>query len=191
MEASLNDFPPGFEVRQDANLLRAFRSPHGPEPFAAVQPRDTAQIRDLILWANKRGQKLVPVSSGEGPRSHGCSIPESPALIVDLSMMKRIRHVDDLDAIAVIEPGITYPEFDRELIKYGLRSYKPLLPRRSKSVIASHLEREPITSPRDQWDSADPLATVEMVFGTGKLFRTGTAGGAQELDEQVQKDMRQ
>lgn len=160
-------------------------------PLAAVQPRDTGQIQTVIRWANRTGQKLVPVSSAQGPRAHGCSVPESPAVMVDLSAMKRIRHIDGLDAIAVIEPGVTFPQFDTQLAAYGLRAYKPLLPRRSKSVVASHLEREPITSPRDQWDAADPLATVEMVFGTGEPFRTGTAGIADNLETQLEHGLRQ
>lgn len=191
MEASLSDFPPGIAVQKNAAELGAFTSPGGPPPLAAVQPRDTGQIKALIKWANRGGQKLVPVSSAEGPRAHGCSVPESPAVIVDLSAMKRIRHIDGLDAIAVIEPGVTFPEFDAQLALYGLRSYKPLLPRRSKSVIASHLEREPITSPRDQWDAADPLSTVEMVFGTGDQFRTGTAGVSDDLETQLKYGLRQ
>lgn len=191
MEASLNDFPSGFAVRKGADQLRAFTPPGGSAPLGAVQPRDTGQIQALIKWANQRGQKLVPVSSAEGPRVHGCSVPESPALIVDLSAMKRIRHVDGVDAIAVIEPGVTFPEFDAQLAVHGLRSYKPLLPRRSKSVIASHLEREPITSPRDQWDGADPLVSLELVFGNGDKFRTGTASGADELEVQLEHGLRQ
>lgn len=191
MEASLSNFPPGIAVRQGADHLRAFAPNGGPAPLAALRPRDTSQIQTVIKWANRSGQKLVPVSSAQGPRAHGCSLPEAPAVIVDLSAMKRIRHIDGLDAIAVIEPGVTFPEFDAQLAMYGLRSYKPLLPRRSKSVIGSHLEREPITSPRDQWDAADPLATVEMVFGTGEPFRTGTAGIADELDVQLEHGLRQ
>lgn len=191
MEVSLSDFPPGLAVRKNAEELGAFTVRDGAMPVAAVQPRDTGEIQAVIKWANQRGQKLVPVSSAEGPRTHGCSVPESPAVMVDLSAMKRIRHIDGLDAIAVIEPGVTFPEFDAQLAVHGLRSYKPLLPRRSKSVIASHLEREPITSPRDQWDAADPLSTVEMVFGTGDKFRTGTAGVSDDLETQLKYGLRQ
>lgn len=194
METTLYNLPSGFVVRRDAEHLHPF-SPTGgpplPQPSAVVQPKDTEQIKALVQWANQHQQKLVPVSSAHGPRRHGGSVPSEPALIVDLSQMKRVHHVDGVDAIAVIEPGVTFPEFDAQLANHGLRSYKPLMPRRSKSVIASHLEREPITSPRDQWDAADPMATVEMVFGTGKHFRTGSAAGGGELDEQLKAGLRQ
>lgn len=191
MEPLLSNFPPGIAVQQGTGQLSAFVPIGGKPPLAALQPRDTAQIQALIKWANRSGRKLVPVSSAEGPRVHGCSVPQEPAVMVDLSAMKRVRHIDALDSIAVIEPGVTFPEFDAQLSIHGLRAYKPLLPRRSKSVIASHLEREPITSPRDQWDAADPLATVEMVFGTGEMFRTGTAGISDDLETQLKHGLRQ
>lgn len=191
VESPLKGLPPGFAVRNAAPELEAFMSPEGSPPLAAVQPRDTAQIQTLIKWANRSGQKLVPVSSAEGPRRHGCTAPDRSAVVVDMSAMKRIHHVDGNDAIAVIEPGVTFPEFDARLAVHGLRSYKPLLPRRSKSVIASHLEREPITTPRDQWDGADPLASLQVVFGSGEQFRTGSASIADDLETQLKHGLRQ
>lgn len=160
-------------------------------PLAVVQPCNTTQIQALLRWAQRHARKLVPVSSAEGPRRNGGSVPTGPSVIVDLSQMKRVRHVDGKEAVAVIEPGVTFPEFDVQLGNYGLRSLKPLLPRRSKSVIGSHLEREPITSPREQWDGCDPMAAVEMVFGTGELFRTGSASSKDELEVQLQYGHRQ
>lgn len=194
METLLNHLPAGMASFHGPQVVRAFfprdRAQQAVQ-VAAVQPKSTADIRVLVQWATKHGKTLVPVSSASGPRKNGGSVPTGPAVIVDLSQMKRVRHIDGKDAIAVIEPGVTYPEFDVQLANHGLRSFKPLLPRRSKSVIASCLEREPITSPREQWDGCDPLACVEMVFGTGEQFRTGSAGSRDELEVQLQHGMRQ
>jgi len=60
----------------------------------------------------------------------------------------------------------------------------PLAPRSGKSVLAAVMDREPAIWPNKQWDIADPLASAEIVFGTGELFRTGAAGGPGTLDEQ-------
>jgi FAD/FMN-containing dehydrogenase len=60
----------------------------------------------------------------------------------------------------------------------------PLLPRKSKSVIGSMLEREPVVMPLCQWDAIDPLACIEVIFGNGDPFRTGTAAGPGTLEEQ-------
>jgi FAD/FMN-containing dehydrogenase len=194
METLLNHLPAGMASFQGPEAVRAFFPQAGDAQagqVAAVQPKSTADIRALVQWATRHDKKLVPVSSASGPRKNGGSVPEGPAVVVDLSQMKRVRHIDGKDAIAVIEPGVTYPEFDVQLAHHGLRSFKPLLPRRSKSVIAACLEREPITSPREQWDGCDPLACVEMVFGTGEEFRTGSAGSRDDLEVQLQHGMRQ
>jgi FAD/FMN-containing dehydrogenase len=54
----------------------------------------------------------------------------------------------------------------------------PLLPRASKSVLGSILEREPITNPRYAWSLSEPLRCLETVMGNGEMFRTGELAGA-------------
>ena len=54
----------------------------------------------------------------------------------------------------------------------------PLLPRTSKSVLGSVLEREPIMNPRYSWSLSEPLRCLETVMGNGDIFRTGELAGA-------------
>jgi hypothetical protein len=98
--------------------------------------------------------------------------------------MKRVIRIDPRNRIAMIEPGVTFGELQTELAKEGLCAYMPLAPRRSKSVIGSMLEREPIIRPSHHWDSNDPLLCMEVVFGTGDRFRTGEASGPDTVEEQ-------
>jgi len=105
--------------------------------------------------------------------------------------MSRVIHADGRDAIAIIEPGVTFPEFDRQLHPHGLRAVKPLLPRRSKSVLACYLEREPTISPNEHWDSTDPLASLSIVFGNGERFRTGGASAPGSLEQNLERGLRQ
>jgi FAD/FMN-containing dehydrogenase len=104
--------------------------------------------------------------------------------------MKRIFHIDRQDAVAVIEPGVTFAELDAALAPKGLRTFKPMLPRAGKSVIASYLEREPILNVKEQWDVLDPLGAAEVVFGTGEKFRTGSAAAPGNMEEHWQAGMR-
>jgi FAD/FMN-containing dehydrogenase len=60
----------------------------------------------------------------------------------------------------------------------------PLAPRNGKSVIASVMDREPCTWPNRQWDASDPVASTELIFGDGHVFRTGAAGGPGTLEQQ-------
>jgi FAD/FMN-containing dehydrogenase len=82
------------------------------------------------------------------------------------------------------EPGVTFDELIPEVRKEGLRLNMPLLPRKSKSVVGSMLEREPVIMPKYQWDISDPLACAEIFFGNGEEFRTGQAAGPGTVEEQ-------
>jgi hypothetical protein len=84
----------------------------------------------------------------------------------------------------MIEPGVTFGELIPAAAKEGIRLNMPLLPRKSKSVVGSMLEREPVIMPKYQWDISDPLACVEVIFGSGDEFRTGQAAGPGTVKEQ-------
>lgn len=192
---ALDTLPRGVIVDRDPNVLSrylpAMDSSTSPSPLAVVRPSDESQILDLVRWANGSKCPLVPFSSMEGPDRRGVASLSKPAVVVDLSRMNRVIHADGKDHIAVIEPGVTFPRFDEALRSHGLRSFKPLLPRRTKSVLASYLDREPTTSPHDHWDSEDPVGGMQVVFGNGEMFRTGTAGVRGSLEDRLKKGLRQ
>jgi len=153
-------------------------------PLCVVKPGDARQVQDIVKWANETLTPLVPVSSGP-PHFRGDSVPSvGGAVIVDLSGMKRIIRVDPRNRVAMIEPGVTFTELQAELKKAGLCAYTPLCPRRSKSVIGSMLEREPITMPAHHWDATDPMLCAEIIFGTGDILRGGEAAGPDTIEEQ-------
>ena len=166
--------------------LESFRSAGlaAGDPVAIVRPAHMSQLRDLVILARQNGLNLV-FSSSAPPRFRGDSIPSGDGVIVDLSGMDEIVRMDRRNKVAYIEPGVTFPSLIERADKVGLKVLMPLLPRRGKSVIACFLEREPITIPKYHWDMTDPLLCTEMVFGTGDLFRTGTAGSPGNIDQQL------
>ncbi len=153
-------------------------------PASLVKPRTTDEVHRILKFANETKTPLVPVSSG-APHFRGDTVPSvGGALIVDMSGMKKILMVDRDRRVAMCEPGVTFGELIPAAQKAGLRLNMPLLPRASKSVIGSILEREPVVMPKYQWDISDPLACAEIIFGTGDEFRTGQAAGPGTVAEQ-------
>lgn len=145
-----------------------------PKPHAKIYPRNVDDVRKVVQWANESGTPLVPVSSG-GPHYHGDTAPELPgAVVVDLSRMNKILKIDRRNRLALIQPGVTHAQLVPELKKEGLRINMPLMPRRNKSVIASLLEREPVMSPKFQWNLLEPLRSLEIIWGNGDHFFSGT-----------------
>jgi FAD/FMN-containing dehydrogenase len=154
------------------------------KPEYVVKPRNTGDVEKIVNLARETLTPLVPISSGP-PHFRGDTVPGiGGTIIVDLSSMKRIIRVDSLNRVAMFEPGVTYGELIPAVAEEGLRLNMPLLPRTSKSVVGSMLEREPVIMPQYHWDISDPLSCTEVVFGTGDIFRTGAAAGPGTLEEQ-------
>jgi FAD/FMN-containing dehydrogenase len=151
---------------------------------AVVRPHGMVQLRDVILLARETGANLV-FSSSAPPHFRGDSIPGGDGFIVDLSGMDQIMRMDRRNKVAYIEPGVTFQTLIDQADEAGMKVLMPLLPRKGKSVLACFLEREPITIPKYHRDMTDPLLCTEMVFGSGDLFRTGTAGSPGNIDQQL------
>ncbi len=153
-------------------------------PAYVVQPATAGEVQKLVKLANETNTPLVPVSSG-APHFRGDTVPGTGgAVIVDLSRMKKVILVDRARRVAMVEPGVTFGELIPAVNKEGLRLNMPLLPRKSKSVVGSILEREPVIMPKYQWDMSDPLACAGIFFGTGDEFRTGQSAGPGTIEEQ-------
>ena len=158
---------------------------HPLSPWLVVRPADEDQVRRVVVWANKTGAPLVPVSSGP-PRANGDTVPSVPgAVIVDTSRLDHVLRVDRRNRMAVIEPGVTWSRLQAELATYGMRVTPPLRPRANKSVVTSLLEREPTLIPRYNFHLPEPLRGCGVVWGTGQTMFTGEAGsGPRSLEEQ-------
>ncbi|EIZ79630.1 FAD dependent oxidoreductase, partial [Novosphingobium sp. Rr 2-17] len=153
---------------EDASLAPYMpANPSGREaaPLAIVKPRSTEEIAAVIGWARKNGTAVTTFSSGSGTRLRGATA-ERPTVFVDLSNMNHLLQVDQQDAVAVIEPGVTFGDIDALLAPHGLRAFKPLLPRASKSVLTSYLEREPNLQSSEQWDVLDPFGGAQLLGWT-------------------------
>jgi len=183
-EAGVFDNPEiGEPFSLDHNLIPPMK------PCFMVKPRDADEVQKLVLWANQTLTPLVPVSSG-GPHFRGDTVPTAPeSVIVDLSGMKRVLKVDRRNRLALIEPGVTYNQLQPELQKEGLRIVMPLLPRSNKSVLASLLEREPVMSPRYQWNLLEPLRSLEIVWGNGDKLYSGSGAFRGEKEEDWQQGL--
>lgn len=187
--AKLTELVGADNVSQEQAILDAYASDisfiKAIKPGCVVKPGNAADIEALIKLANETLTPVVPVSSGP-PHFRGDTVPGTGgAVVVDLSRMKKILRVDRLNRVAMCEPGVTFEELLPAVEKEGLRLNSPLLPRGNKSVVSSLLEREPVMMPGYQWDIADPMDCVEVIFGAGEMFRTGGAAGPGTIEEQL------
>jgi FAD/FMN-containing dehydrogenase len=170
------------EVLKEYSKDGSFAQPK--TPACVVKPANLEELQGVVKWANEKHKALVPVSSG-APHFRGDTVPGvEGAVIVDLRRMNKIIRVNRANRVAIVEPGVTFGELQTELVKEGLSAYVPLAPRSTKSVLASVIEREPITMPGVHFDSTDPMLCAEIVFGSGDKMRTGEAAGPDSLEKQ-------
>jgi FAD/FMN-containing dehydrogenase len=117
------------------------------KPACVVKPKNAGDIQKIVKLANETLTPLVPVSSGP-PHFRGDTVPGiGGAIIVDLSGMRKIINVDRARRVAMVEPGVTFGELIPAAARENIRLNMPLLPRTSKTVIGSLLEREPVIMP--------------------------------------------
>jgi FAD/FMN-containing dehydrogenase len=140
-------------------------------PNYVARPKDTAEVQGIVKLASEAGIPVVPCSSGM--HFYGNTIPNLGGIVLDLRRMNRILSVDLPNKMVMVEPGVTWGQLQAEVTKHNMMGLCPLLPHPSKSVLTSHLEREPMLIPKFEYAGA--MVTLEVVFPSGEAFRTGSA----------------
>jgi FAD/FMN-containing dehydrogenase len=140
-------------------------------PGYVVRPKDAGEIQSIVRMANKNKLPVVPCSSGA--HCHGDTIPAQGGIVLDLRRMNRILAINERNRMVRVEPGVTWAQLQPELKKHDMMALTPLLPHHAKSVLTSHLEREPILIPKFEY--TDTLVTAEVVLPDGEIFKTGSA----------------
>jgi len=170
------------ELKEYSNDLSFLK---GKSPLCIVWPSNSQDVAKIVKLANDLKFSIIPVSLKSKFKHHGNSVPKKDnSIILNLSRMNKVLSINRKNRVVMVEPGVTFEKLIPILKKEGLKLLLPLMPTASRSVLATALEREPITIPRYHWDSSDPLLCTEVVFGTGDLFRTGTAAGPGTIKQQ-------
>ncbi|OGP64709.1 MAG: hypothetical protein A2169_01905 [Deltaproteobacteria bacterium RBG_13_47_9] len=140
-------------------------------PNYVARPKDAAEIQKVVRFANEHMIPVIPVSSIV--HFHGATIPKQGGVVLDLTGMNKILEIDEYNRRVRIEAGVTWGQLTVELEKRGFRMIMPLLPHSQRSVVTDYLEREVPTN--TVYDYGEPLQSMEVVWPTGEIFRTGSA----------------
>jgi hypothetical protein len=136
-----------------------------------VRPKDAKETQAVIQLANEAKFAIVPQTSGI--HFNGDAVPKVGGVVLDLSRMSRITEIDEENKVAHLEVGVTWEQFQAALAARGYRGVIPLLPHHSRSVITDWLEREPPVVQIHEY--ADPLLCLQVIWGNGEEFVTGSA----------------
>jgi FAD/FMN-containing dehydrogenase len=148
---------------------RSLSTPRAPNYIA--RPKNTAEVQGIIKLAGESGIPVVPCSSGI--HFYGNTIPKLGGIVLDMRLMNKILDIDLPNKMVMVEPGVTWGQLQAKVVEHDMMGLCPLLPHPLKSVLTSHLEREPMLIPKFEY--AGSLVTLEVVFPSGEAFRTGSA----------------
>jgi len=130
IEQSLKEICGDDRVRTDRRERKMYSSDIGAmpklvKPFvpagvagAVVRPRDEAQVVKLAKLAQSRGVRLVP--RGWATSGYGGVLPQSGAVVVDMSGQQRVLSIDAENLTVRVEAGAIWENIDREIGLQGL-----------------------------------------------------------------------
>jgi glycolate oxidase len=107
----------GTEINEDYRHDESLSEP-GEQPGYLVRPADAAQVSAVLRLASKHG---VPVTArGSGSGMCGACVPHPDGILLSFERMNAILDIDEVNHIAVVQPGVTLSELDRKLAEHGL-----------------------------------------------------------------------
>ena len=94
------------------------QEPWSPDALAVVRVRSAEEVSKVLVIANETRTPVVP----QGSRSSvtGASNAIEGSILLDLSGMRRIEIIDELERIAVVQPGVLIEELQHKVAAQGL-----------------------------------------------------------------------
>ncbi|MEO3863614.1 FAD-binding oxidoreductase [Acrocarpospora sp. B8E8] len=91
-------------------------------PIAVVRPGSATEVSRILAWANERSIPVVP--RGAGSSLAAGAVPVQGGIVLALTRMNRILSIDQVDLVAVVEPGVTTQALAAAAREHGLH-YPP------------------------------------------------------------------
>src|SRR5262245_3575182 len=109
-----------FTSEQDVALYRDAYSPFFDEPeerlaSAAVAPANVEQVQAVVRAANEHHIPLYPISTGRNLAYGGSAPIYSGSVVLDLKRMNRVLEVNERNAYALVEPGVSYFDLYKQI----------------------------------------------------------------------------
>ena len=86
---------------------------------AAVAPDSVEQVQQIVRIANRLSIPLYTISTGRNLAYGGSAPVLSGSVVLDLKRMNRILEVNEENAFALVEPGVSYFDLYRYIREKG------------------------------------------------------------------------
>ncbi len=144
-------------------------------PDAAVSVLSADEVAGVLRLASRLGIPVVPRGAGSGLA--GGSVPLSGGIVLNLSLMTRIRSIDRLAMRAIVEAGVVNADLQAAVEREGL-FYPPDPASLRQSTIGGNVATS-ASGPRclKYGGTREYVLGLEVVLPTGDIIRTDTTAG--------------
>ena len=118
----LHQVVPGEIILDTAEAMRPFEcdglSAYRKLPLLVALPEDTSQVREILKVCHHLGVPVVTRGAGTG--LSGGALPAEQGLLLVLTKLNRILHIDPLNRTARVEPGVRNLAISEAVAPHGL-----------------------------------------------------------------------
>ncbi len=167
-----------FTSPEDVGLYRDAYSPYWDEPeervaSAAVAPSTLEQVQAIVRVANQYRVPLYPISTGRNLAYGGSAPVHSGSVVLDLKRMNRVLEVNERNAYALVEPGVSYFDLYDHITRGGLDVWIDPPDPGWGSVIGNALDGGGGWTASPFRDHFGSHCGMEVVLADGDVVRTG------------------
>jgi 4-cresol dehydrogenase (hydroxylating) len=167
-----------FTSDADVALYRDAYSPYWDEPeerraSAAVAPSNVEQVQAVVRIANQYRIPLYAISTGRNLAYGGSAPAYSGSVVLDLKRMNRVLEVNEPNAYALVEPGVSYFDLYEHIQKAKLDIWIDPPDPGWGSVIGNALDGGGGWTASPFRDHFGSHCGMEVVLANGEIVRTG------------------
>ncbi len=167
-----------FASQPDVDLYRDAYSLFWEEPgelvaSAAVAPANTEEVQRIVQICNERSIPLYPISTGRNLGYGGSAPVYSGSVVLDLKRMDRVIDVDERNAAALVEPGVSYFDMYRHLRDRGSKLWIDVPDPGWGSLMGNALDFGGGYTTAQYRNHFEAHCGMEVVMANGELLRTG------------------
>ena len=167
-----------FTSDEDLDLYKDAYSPFWGEPeeriaSGAVAPQSVEEVQAVVRIANQYKIPIYTISTGKNLGYGGSAPVLSGSVVLDLKRMNRILEVDERNAFAVVEPGVSYFDLYRYIQERGLKVWIDCPDPGWGSLIGNAVDRGGGYTEAMYRNHFDAHCGMEVVLADGEVLRTG------------------
>ncbi|SNT12280.1 glycolate oxidase [Micrococcales bacterium KH10] len=139
-------------------------------PLALVRPGSTAEVSQVLAAANRAKVAVVPQGALTGLAGAASALVGS--ILLDLSRMDRIVDIDEVNRLAVVQPGVLVADFGAEVARHGL-FYPPDPASAARATIGGTVATNAGGMRAIKYGlTRDYVRSLEVVLADGSVVRT-------------------